>query len=413
MLKWLMLPMVVLAYFAATVSAAPPRDRDHDRLPDRWERKHQLSTKKPSAKRDPDSDRLRNRRELRLRTHPRRADTDRDRLRDGAEVRRFHTNPRRRDTDRDGFSDGCELRKGANPRKRQSQPESRCSTSRPKKKPKPVLPPPPPPGGSPPPTGGLPDASNTGVPAGTTLTNSGGMTITQAGAVIDARNITGQVVVNAPNVTIRRSRIRSNAMWVVDNSSTGLVIEDSEILNNPGAGNNCHNGIGDSNFTIRRSEITGCENAANIGGDNVTMVDNWIHDLDQVGPSYVWGNDPHTDGLQMSPGADNIVVRHNSIDPIPSGGCTSPIIMGVNGSQSSVWIEDNYLDGRGCSYAIYANRSPSTNVNINRNRMLRGVGGYTACVRLGTTVTAFNGNVDDATGAAIAPDNGAGGSCSN
>jgi hypothetical protein len=144
----------------------------------------------------------------------------------------------------------------------------------------------------------------------------------------------------------------------------------------------------------------------------VTFVDNYVHDLDTVGPSYVWGNDPHTDGLQLSPGADNIVVRHNWIDPSPGGGVTAPIIMGVNGSQSNVWIEDNYLDGRGASYALYANRSASTNVFINRNRMLKGYG-YTACVRLGVTVTEFSGNVDHLTGAPITPDNGSDGGCTN
>jgi Domain of unknown function (DUF1996)/Bacterial TSP3 repeat len=147
MLKWLVLPMAVLVYLASTVSAGAPRDRDHDRLPDRWEQKHNLSTAKPSAKRDPDRDRLRNRRELRLRTNPRRADTDRDHLRDGAEVRRFHTNPRKRDTDGDGFSDRCELRKGTNPRKRRSHPKRRCSKSpqkSPQEPPRRVPPPAPP-----------------------------------------------------------------------------------------------------------------------------------------------------------------------------------------------------------------------------------------------------------------------------
>ena len=38
MLRWLVLPMALFAYLAVTVSAATPRDRDHDRLPDRWER---------------------------------------------------------------------------------------------------------------------------------------------------------------------------------------------------------------------------------------------------------------------------------------------------------------------------------------------------------------------------------------
>jgi chitodextrinase len=264
----------------------------------------------------------------------------------------------------------------------------------------------------PPPSTGFPDASNTGVPAGTTLTPSGGMTITTAGAVIDGREITGQVVVNAPNVTIRNTRIRSNAMWVIDNNSTGLVVEDSEIINRPVSGqNNCHNGIGDANFTVRRTEITGCENAANFGGDNIVFEDNYVHDLDTTGPSYVWGNDPHTDGIQMSPGADNIVVRHNWIDPSPGGGVTAPIIMGVNGSQSNIRIEDNYLDGRGASYAIYLPRQQST-VYVNRNKMYRGYG-YTACARLGFTVVEFNGNVDAGTGALLTPDNGNDGGCSN
>jgi Glycosyl hydrolases family 16 len=147
MLKWLVLPIAVFAYLAATVTAVTPRDRDDDRLPDRWERNHHLSPTRPSARRDPDGDHLNNRRELRLRIHPRRADTDRDRLRDGAEVRRFHTNPRKRDTDGDGFRDWCELRKDTNPRKRRSRPKRRCSKS-------PQMPAPggpPAPGGSPPP----------------------------------------------------------------------------------------------------------------------------------------------------------------------------------------------------------------------------------------------------------------------
>ena len=54
MSKWLVLPMVVVAYIATSATTAAPRDRDHDGLPDRWERQHQLSTKFRSAGRDPD-----------------------------------------------------------------------------------------------------------------------------------------------------------------------------------------------------------------------------------------------------------------------------------------------------------------------------------------------------------------------
>ena len=244
------------------------------------------------------------------------------------------------------------------------------------------------------------------------------MTISTAGTIIDARDITGKVTVNAPNVTIRNSRITTSSMWAIENNSTGLLVEDSEIRDAAG-GNKCHNGIGNSNFTVRRTEISGCENGMNVNSPgNITFTDNYVHDLDQYGPSYVWGNSPHTDGIQIGASAANLVFRHNTIDPVPESGpgATSAIIMYIPTSNpnSNVWIEDNYLDGRNAATAVYAPRVQTHDVYINRNRMGRGVfGTYTFCVRLGITVTEFNDNRDLSTGALIAPDNGVGGGCSN
>jgi hypothetical protein len=102
--------------------AAAPRDRDGDRLPDRWEKRHDLSIRRKSGNGDPDRDSLRNRVEYRLRLDPRRQDTDRDGLSDGREVRRIKTNPRRRDSDGDGVSDGREVALGTDPLDRSSKP---------------------------------------------------------------------------------------------------------------------------------------------------------------------------------------------------------------------------------------------------------------------------------------------------
>jgi hypothetical protein len=206
-------------------------------------------------------------------------------------------------------------------------------------------------------------------------------------------------------------------MWAIDNNSTELLIEDSEIINKPVSGQpNCHNGIGSSNFTLRRTEITGCENGIDIGSPgNVTVIDSYIHDLDTIGPSWVWGTSgPHTDGIQIGEGATNLIFRHSTIDPTSASGATSGIIMFTDsGTQNSnVWVEDSYIDGRGASYAIYMPRFQTHDIYINRNHMLKGCG-YTACVRLGVTVTQFNGNVDHTTGAALSPDNGFDGGCTN
>src|SRR3954452_2921279 len=127
--RWLRLVLAAVAALALLVlpSAALAKrhdrthhDRNHDGLPDKWEKKFGISTKKHGmAKADPDKDGLTNRGEWRSRTNPKKADTngngvvdadedrDSDNVDNGNEVRE-HTNPRRADSDRDGVKDGRE-----------------------------------------------------------------------------------------------------------------------------------------------------------------------------------------------------------------------------------------------------------------------------------------------------------------
>ena len=65
--------------------AASARDRNHDRIPDRWEKHHRLSLHKNQAKRDQDHDGLRNRGEFRAGDDPRDPDSDNDGTEDGEE----------------------------------------------------------------------------------------------------------------------------------------------------------------------------------------------------------------------------------------------------------------------------------------------------------------------------------------
>jgi hypothetical protein len=100
-------------------SSALARDRDHDRMPDRWEKKHGLSIHKANARGDKDRDHLSNLGEFRAGTDPEDADSDDDCIADddedgdhdgvdnGQEMRE-HTNPGVRDTDDDGVGDGAE-----------------------------------------------------------------------------------------------------------------------------------------------------------------------------------------------------------------------------------------------------------------------------------------------------------------
>jgi hypothetical protein len=112
---------VVLAALLALPGAAMAKshDRDHDKLPDKWEHKFHLSTHHKSAKGDPDKDGLNNLGEFKSKTNPRKADTNGNGVNDAnddqdddgvdnADEMGEHTNPCDRDTDNDGVDDGNE-----------------------------------------------------------------------------------------------------------------------------------------------------------------------------------------------------------------------------------------------------------------------------------------------------------------
>jgi hypothetical protein len=73
------------AAFLAVAGAAAAKDRNHDRIPDRWEARHHLSLQVNQARRDQDRDHLRNRAEFLAGEDPRDDDTDNDGVEDGEE----------------------------------------------------------------------------------------------------------------------------------------------------------------------------------------------------------------------------------------------------------------------------------------------------------------------------------------
>lgn len=74
-----------LVALLALPSGAAARDRNHDRIPDRWEKAHHLSLKVNQARRDQDRDQLDNLGEFQAGDNPRDADTDNDGTEDGDE----------------------------------------------------------------------------------------------------------------------------------------------------------------------------------------------------------------------------------------------------------------------------------------------------------------------------------------
>ena len=107
---------LALAGFAGSAAA---KDRNHDKLPDKWEKRHKLSLKVNQAGKDQDRDGLRNRGEFRSHTDPRDTDSDDDGVEDSDEDRDSDkvdngneqaegTKQNDKDSDDDGTKDGSE-----------------------------------------------------------------------------------------------------------------------------------------------------------------------------------------------------------------------------------------------------------------------------------------------------------------
>jgi len=77
--------MIVGLLVVALPGAATARDRNHDKIPDRWEKRHHLSLHKNQAKRNQDRDGLNNRQEWKAGDDPRDPDSDNDGTQDGDE----------------------------------------------------------------------------------------------------------------------------------------------------------------------------------------------------------------------------------------------------------------------------------------------------------------------------------------
>jgi hypothetical protein len=371
------LVMPVLAFACAVAPAAPAlavRDRDGDRLPDRWERRYHLSVTKKSGKGDPDRDKLSNRREHRLRTNPRRRDTDRDGLRDGAEVRRYKTNPRKRDTDGDGYSDRREIRAGSDPRDPRSVPRGSASPpdsppaapgpSGPEGVGAPATPPPPPRcdlNASP---GSLASALNAAA-AGQIICLASGDYGTISGAAkpgtvwvwaaagatptarlelsgaanIEFNGLTvrgGSLSGGTNNVTIRNSTFTSHLRIAgLANANVLLDHNTHANINSPGQSESparihlSYDSATPSGVTVQYSLLAGGDSDGIQSGVGLNIVNNEFRDINQNGPN-------HTDAIQLL-GARGAVIRGNYIHRSSTG------IVAYDGLAGAL-IEDNVID---------------------------------------------------------------------
>ena len=316
--RWI-LPLIAVAITAIATTeanaqptaAASARDRDHDGLPDGWERRHGLSTKRKSAGGDPDRDGLSNRREHKLRTNPRKADTDGD-----------------------GVKDGREVRRGTNPRKRPGNGG----------------------GGGGQRAGAFPNPGSTGVPANWSpkQTRSGDVHVRQSGAVVQDLLIQGgDLLVEAPNVTVRRVKLQGGSInnFGGGNCNTGLTIEDTSLEPAPGqdSSEESEGVVGTGGYTARRVEIWRRSEGFRVGGKSdcgpVRIEDSFAK---IVLPQ---GSDVHSDGIQGYDGGA-LTVSNVTIDFDEAERGTAPFFVPGDQGNISATVDRLLVTGGGFPFRM-------------------------------------------------------------
>jgi len=230
-----------------------------------------------------------------------------------------------------------------------------------------------------------PTPSCTGVPAGTTFTNTvnGEYEVATPGTVIDKWHITGDLSIQANNVTVTNSQIDGH----VDNQGNGEIyysytISDSTV-GPPGActvqqGKTCNDAnshsttncspspsLGSGNYTATRIYSRGHDDGYRVSGPNVTVQDSYFYAC-YVDATIAPPDGSHSDGVQTyCASCSNIHLLHNTLD-LSGVPATFPINLG-DPNQSSVTVNDNLLIG-GQNYLmqVWYRGGPIWTVNNNR-----------------------------------------------
>lgn len=246
---------------------------------------------------------------------------------------------------------------------------------------------------------GRPDASCTGVPSGTVLSViNGDLTISNDGAVVEGRDISGFLIIQANNVTVKNTIIRGrtpsgNGAYINIKSGTGIIIQDTEIA--PTVPSVYLDGIWGSNFTGVRLNIRGGVDGMKI--DNNTRIESsYIHDLAYFASDpNQGGGSTHNDGIQILEGT-GIRLVGNNIPMIRSNNAAVQVTQDY-GVVSDLVASGNWFDGGGCTINIaHKTRASLSGVTFMNNRFGRN-SSYSCPILLSTqsNVSLTNNVYDD------------------
>jgi hypothetical protein len=209
-------------------------------------------------------------------------------------------------------------------------------------------------------SGSFPTAANTGVPAGWTpaATHTSDVRVTKAGSVVEnVRLVNANLVIEAPNVTVKRVEILGGRIFNDPGSTcmNGLVLEEVSVLRAPGQKTRTADpsAIGTGGYTARKVKVDGLPEAFRVGGRSVGCGPVTIQDsfANVVSPDEC--GDWHGDGIQGYDGPA-LTVRNVTLNLTELRGCqgTAPFFYPADQGNTSVDIDRLLVNGGGYPFRL-------------------------------------------------------------
>ncbi|MGH2853744.1 MAG: choice-of-anchor R domain-containing protein [Solirubrobacteraceae bacterium] len=248
---------------------------------------------------------------------------------------------------------------------------------------------------------GYPDATNTGVPAGTPLTSQAGeMSVTKAGTTVKGLAVTGAINIEANNTTVEDDEVIASAgsgnrgIYIAPNI-TGTVL-DHVTCHGAGKGTQYCVFNKNSSTKIEHSYLYNCGECLNGPG---TVTDSFFDTTAVI-------SGEHYEDIYYGGGEGPLIVNHDTM--LNPQGQTATVFASTDfGNQTTLTITNNLLAGGG--YTLYGGTSCTTGgcgsvtgpVTVTGNRFSRKYypngGYYGIAAYFNNAMTTWSGNVWDET----------------
>jgi hypothetical protein len=263
---------------------------------------------------------------------------------------------------------------------------------------------------------GYPDPSSSNVGPGvpcSSLTPAGDMTITKSGTTVQNMNISGQVAIDASNVTLTHDCITNDgggeggsAVVMVEHSGVGAQIDYSDISGANNTSGSVEEAVrtnyANMNTTVDHDYLYNCGECFHGAG---TLTNSYVTANAEINPGQ--SDEDHYEGIYYGGGAGPLVVEHDTIiDPHDQ---TAAIFVSHDfGDVTTLTITNNVLEGG--DYVIYGGGSGSAGsvvgpVTVTGNRFstknYSEGGQYGPEQYFNEAVTTWSGNIWDSTLAVV------------